>query len=681
MLAIACTATALLQPSSVYADTTAPSASTAVDINVYVDPVISIRALDSTGTTDITAVNVDVIPTDTGAFAKNSLILQVDSSNHTGYNLYASSDYKTDGTTSETDPATAAEYTNSLVNLTQSDTIPTLSATQSSPITESAFSATSSTYQNQWGMSKAWNETISGTALSGGSLTSYFGVPVHGTTITLRDDVDTTSNNSRTNIGVGVNVNTAKKAGTYQNQFVFTAVGNPLPVDYTLTFDKNTDATVANLPEPMTDTVIAQSKTFTIPNTTPTREGYQFIGWSRSATEIVGTGTGPASPTDPTQHLYVAGDSFTVLSDDQSGSGTTTRFTGSATLYAIWEEDVSCLPYTICYQPNGADVEGEMPNQTEAYLNSADDDYKTDTITSSTTEFTLYAPNFSRTGYGFAGWNTKADGTGTMFGPNQTLTTSDSTLTSAMQSELGSNGLIFYAIWVPSAGDLQTWTGCSSLISGQVTALTDSRDSQTYAVAKLADNKCWTIENMRYKPIAGTETTSFSTDDSTFYQQYSLTNIDRTLDPLAVSSQGSPYYQWYSYGGQYSWLSAINSSSNVTSGDVSTSICPTGWRLPTSDGTTKDFPALQNALNGTTGDTYTFTSSNNWRKYPNNFVFAGLWIGANAYDRGTYGNYWSSSVEDSNFAYSLGFDSTSVGPVDGNDKSRGFSVRCVYSAD
>ncbi|MBR2659286.1 hypothetical protein IKD60_00825, partial [Candidatus Saccharibacteria bacterium] len=203
---------AVLSPSAVNADTENPSASTAVDINVYVGPVISIRALDSTGTTDITAVNVDVIPTDTGAFAKNSLILQVDSSNHTGYNLYASSDYKTDGTTSETDPATAAEYTNSLVNLTQSDTIPTLSATQSSPITESAFSAVSSSYQNQWGMSKAWNETISGTALSGGSLTNYFGVPVHGTTITLRDDVDTTSNNSRTSIGVGVNVNTAKKA-------------------------------------------------------------------------------------------------------------------------------------------------------------------------------------------------------------------------------------------------------------------------------------------------------------------------------------------------------------------------------------------------------------------------------------------------------------------------------------
>ena len=673
---------ALAFSASAYADTTpsntSPSATEAVDVNIYVNPVISIRALDSTGTNPITALPLAITPTSTGAFAKNSLTLQVDSSNNTGYNLYLTSDYKTDGTTSETTPATAASYTNDLVNLAYSDTIASLAntATPGNPVSEANFSAANSAYQNQWGISRAWNETIHDTALSGGDITSYFSVPVNGTTITLRDDVDTTSSNSRTNFGVGVNVNTAKIAGVYENRLVFTAVGNPLPVDYTLTFDKNTSDTVANLPEPMTDTVIAQSKTFTIPNTTPTREGYQFIGWSRSATERQGTGSGPDG-------LYVAGDSFTVLSDDQSGSGTTTRFTGSATLYAIWEESFSCVANQICYNSNGADVVGTMENQTTVYMTSSTSAGSTDstTLSGSTTEFTLYSPNFSRTGYGFAGWNTKADGTGTMFGPNQTLTTSDSTLTSAMQSDLGSKGLIFHAIWVPSVGDLQTWTGCGNLTQGSVTALTDSRDSNTYAVAKLSDNKCWMIENFRYSG-SGTETTSFDTSTSVGLQQYSLTNIDRTLDPLAVSSQGSPYYQWYSYGGQYSWLSAINSSSNVTSGDASTSICPTGWRLPTSSGASKDFPALQGALNnGTTGSIYTFEASNNWRKYPNNFVFAGYWNGATASSRGTGGRYWSSSVIHSNYAYYLSFDSTNVNPANYYYYKRyGFSVRCVRSS-
>ena len=675
---------ALTFTTSAYADTEYPSANKSLGINVYIDPVISIRALDSTGTNPITTLPISVTPTSTGTFAKNNLILQVDSTNSTGYSLYLTSDYKTDGTTSETTPATAASYTNSLVNLTYNDTITSLASTitPENPVSETDFSTTSSTYQNMWGISTAWNETFSGSTFSGGSATDYFTVPVNGTTTTIRDDVDTVSSNSRTSIGVGVNVNTNKEAGIYRNRLVFTSIANPLPVDYTLTFDKNTDAYVENLPEPMTDTVIAQSKTFTIPNTTPTRDGYQFIGWSTSATERQGSGSGPDG-------LYVAGDSFTVLSDDQTSTGTTTRYTGSATLYAVWKGATFCngqvvAANQICYDKNGTDVVGEMPNQTTVYINSTTSPGATNntTLSGSTTEFTLYSPNYSRTGYGFAGWNTRPDGTGTMFGPNQTLTSTD---TASMLSDLSTKGLAFYAIWVPSAGDLQTWTGCSGMSNGDVTALTDSRDSNTYAVAKLADGKCWLIENFRYSG-SGTQTTSFSTNNTTFYQQYSLTNIDRTLTPLAVSHQeGSPYYQWYSYGGLYSWLSAANiaPASNPTSpGDVSTSICPTNWRLPTSNGASKDFPALQGTLNnGTTDAISTFEASNNWRKYPNNFVFAGNWTGANAYRRGTYGGYWSSSVVNSIYAYYLVFRSTNVNPAYNNNKWLGFSVRCVYSAD
>ena len=33
----------------------------------------------------------------------------------------------------------------------------------------------------------------------------------------------------------------------------------------------------------------------------------------------------------------------------------------------------------------------------------------------------LLAPDYYRTGYGFAGWNTKADGTGTSYGPMETI--------------------------------------------------------------------------------------------------------------------------------------------------------------------------------------------------------------------------------------------------------------------
>ncbi|MBR2659657.1 hypothetical protein IKD60_02765, partial [Candidatus Saccharibacteria bacterium] len=702
--------------------------STGLNLSVNISQVMSIRTLDSTATSDIASLNFAITPTPAGVRQTNTTVVDVATSNVSGYKLMMNSDYRTDGTSS--DETSSADFTTSLIN-----TDSTIAATEVGQISTSAGSSTASS-TSYWNYSKSWNETLgpegqtksfSSTTLAdtinpstnqpyGTTILENLAIPAKATPDTVRDDVDIATSSSQTSISVNVNAATDKSSGIYKNELVFTAIANPIPVDYTLTFNKNTEDTVANLPDPLTATTMATSYTFTIPDTSGEgtlpaieREGYNLVGWSTSATERQGSGSGPDG-------LYVAGDTYTVVADDSGNPDYTTHGTGNATLYAFWEEAFSCVANQICYNPNGADVVGEMENQTTVYMTSTTSGGSTDStaLSGSTTEFTLYSPNYSRTGYGFAGWNTKADGTGTMFGPNQTLTTSDSTLTSAMQSDLGSKGLIFHAIWVPSAGDLQTWTGCSSLTQGSVTALTDSRDSQTYAVAKLADDKCWMIENMRYKPTAGTETTSFSTSNPGD-QQYSLTNIDRTLDPRAVSSQGSPYYQWYSYGGQYSWLSSINTttngSSNYSNWNTATSsytttgttmaartatdavknanICPAGWRLPrvaynsyvdANAGSNSDFPYLQNALNSQYTYTSTFASSNNWRKYPNNFVFAGRWSGAYASDRGTRGDYWSSSVYNSSSAYYLYFYSTYVDPANYVSKSLGHSVRCVYSS-
>ena len=40
-------------------------------------------------------------------------------------------------------------------------------------------------------------------------------------------------------------------------------------------------------------------------------------------------------------------------------------------------------------------------------------------------------------------------------------------------------------------------TGVLSAALSSVTALTDQRDGETYAVARLADGNCWMIENLR----------------------------------------------------------------------------------------------------------------------------------------------------------------------------------------
>ncbi|MDO4747216.1 MAG: hypothetical protein Q4A70_02665, partial [Candidatus Saccharibacteria bacterium] len=124
----------------------------------------------------------------------------------------------------------------------------------------------------------------------------------------------------------------------------------------------------------------------------------------------------------------------------------------------------------IRYYPNGGNVEGTMGCQS---------------ISASATSATLLASNFSRAGYGFAGWSTTydySDDTG-FLGPQEYITFT------AGQYTGSNNGLSLYARWIKSAGNLQGWTGCPSLQSGAVTALTDQRDGETYAVAKLADGK------------------------------------------------------------------------------------------------------------------------------------------------------------------------------------------------
>ena len=73
------------------------------------------------------------------------------------------------------------------------------------------------------------------------------------------------------------------------------------------------------------------------------------------------------------------------------------------------------------------------------------------------------------------------------------------------------------------------------------------------------------------------------------------------------------------------------------------------------------------------------TGSNNWRSFPNNFVYSGGWYGSSANNRGNFGYYWSSTARNTYNAYYLYFVSSNVSPTGNSDKSRGFSVRCVIS--
>ncbi len=211
---------------------------------------------------------------------------------------------------------------------------------------------------------------------------------------------------------------------------------------------------------------------------------------------------------------YAAYISNTQPADTYTGKVKYTLVHPASASPEIPAQPVACDGGKICYSPGPSSVTDSMGNQS---------------VSNSATSAELWASNFKREGYGFAGWSDKynwvlgandASGNGTganagyhIYGPNATITFT--------AGQYNTEGLSLYAVWVPSAGNLQNWTGCSSMNIGDVTALTDQRDNDTYAVAKLADGKCWMIENLRLDYDADfTESLSQGFGKSTTYGNF-----------------------------------------------------------------------------------------------------------------------------------------------------------------
>ena len=361
----------------------------------------------------------------------------------------------------------------------------------------------------------------------------------------------------------------------------------------------------------------------------------------------------------------------------------------------------------IRYYPNGGNVEGTMGCQS---------------ISSSATSATLLASNFSRAGYGFAGWSKTydySDSTG-FLGPQEDITFT------AGQYTGSNNGLSLYARWIKSTGNLQGWTGCSSMTSGAVTALTDQRDSETYAVAKLADGKCWMIENLRldntaeltlantnnplndgtnvtlkhnytdtdtYNTLSASSSVAYNantapdgwcTTDSAACDNQSRLSTDNTANRATNPNNNSS--SMYSYGNYYNWYSATagNGTYSKSSGDVAGDLCPNGWKLPYGNisgngNTAGGFYYLNYKINND-ADIRDSNASKKLRAYPNNFVYSGEVYGRSV-GHGGDGYYWSSTASSNNGAYNLNFGSSYVysSTVNYFSKFYGKTVRCVYS--
>ena len=374
----------------------------------------------------------------------------------------------------------------------------------------------------------------------------------------------------------------------------------------------------------------------------------------------------------------------------------------------------NCEPGHICYDANADidEIEGTMGNQNLQARDWSSCNTYTDNATTCIADgqqidistlpyqegvyvdnITLQASNFKHDGYGFAGWNDKTDMSGANYGPNQTI---------PVTQDMIDNGFTLYAHWIESSGNLQGWNGCSTLSTNQVIGLTDTRDNNVYAVAKLADGNCWMIENLRLadtdsnnSPIilnstntnnpASTFTALSATSNEwcTQYDSETCVNQNKLNTSNTISftnnTTSSQVSDIYSYGNYYNWYTATAGTGTYsqTSGNATGDICPNGWSLPTGN-TGGQFSVLDSAMGGTGGYQSTAEASNRWRSYPNNFLYSGVWYGSVAVGRGISGNYWSRTAGNSSSAYDLLFGSKNVTPDTGiNVKGYSNTVRCL----
>lgn len=215
------------------------------------------------------------------------------------------------------------------------------------------------------------------------------------------------------------------------------------------------------------------------------------------------------------------------------------------------------------------------------------------------------------------------------------------------------------------------------------TRAVDARDSRTYWVQKLADNKCWMLTNLAYagggtntysdtKTLANGTGGSITYTVARYYIPTSGSNV--TTEPTAPSTSTTG-------SGQYGYLynlcavmgaQATSACANAATPamDATTSICPAGWRLPTSVGG-GDFQLLNNAVNGGLSNTDAGLRTT-WLGQR-----SGGWGSLAFTNQGTGGYYWSSSTHSAPYGMRVRFDNTYVSGGDGDDKYRGFAVRCI----
>ncbi len=361
------------------------------------------------------------------------------------------------------------------------------------------------------------------------------------------------------------------------------------------------------------------------------------------------------------------------------------------------------IPYTITYNKNTTDTVTNMPANTSSQTYDE------------TVNISDQVP--ARDGFNFKGWCTTqvADGgtcTGTTYNPDGGGTD----LAWTLDQTISSNSLTIYAMWELGVLKMQSMT-LADCTTTPVTVV-DERDNKEYLVAKLADGKCWMLDNLRLDLTNSTILNGLTTSN-THVDANSLTSLKSGNRSAGAQYASSGFVKWdssspdnvynqakanadykdtttTSYGegsgkiGVYYNYCAASAGSycydeDKGTGNVSYDLCPAGWRMPTGgdyqgsgvgDG---EYFALGTALGltfdedwwGFTGTTYQTALST---------PLSGGFDNGSAYSQGSFGSFWSSTYGGGSGMYGLDVNSSGVGPTNYSSRDDGYSLRCVLSS-
>ena len=246
---------------------------------------------------------------------------------------------------------------------------------------------------------------------------------------------------------------------------------------------------------------------------------------------------------------------------------------------------------------------------------------------------------------------------------------------------------------------------CASIPIGAEGQLIDSRDNKLYWVAKLADGNCWMTQNLDYDIEASGNVVSKNDGTTTTWSPGTPTSTDETVlgeagslgtysynpgDSIVCTSTSNGGANCHNHlGNFYQWNAAIAGVATSTSigVDATQSICPQGWRLPTSNDYTSKYSF------GRLFDLYGLTSQGVSNVVANATALTaapfymtneGYIDETGSWEAPQYGYYWAAIKRYDEWGLSLNFSRYGL---DGenrtivynavNDANCGFPIRCV----